>query len=359
MNKKSKWLLAVSLATVVTGSGIVMAATNNTDQQQGNPEGKGNRPHRAHHTGFGKMDNTALLDLLKIDAATLRSEFAAGKTLGQIAGEHGVAEQAVIELVKEQMTAHIDADVKAGRLTAEQGAQMKAGVAQKAEQMVQKGPGALGHRGPGMMNDKALLDLLKIDAATFRSDFAAGKTLSQIAGEHGVAEQAVIDLIKAQMTAHIDEGVKSGHLTAQQGEQMKAGVAQKVEQFVQKGPGAFGGPLGHRGQGMMNNTALLDLLKIDAATLRSEFGAGKTLSQIAGEHGVAEQAVINLVKEEMTTRIDQGVKAGRLTAEQGEKMKADAAQRAEQMVKNGPGVPGGPRGHHQGPGNLDNAAPEK
>ena len=264
MNKKSKWLLVVSLATMVTGSGMVMAATNNADQQQGNPEGRGKRPPMACHMGPGMMkDHTALLNLLNIDEATLRSECAAGKTLGQIAGEHGVAEQAVIELVKEQMTARIDADVKAGRLTAEQGKQMKAGASQRAEQM------------------------------------------------------------------------------------------------VKRGPGAPGGPMGHRGPGMIKDTALLNLLNIDEATLRSECAAGKTLSQIAAEHGVAEQAVINLVKEEMITHIEQGVKDGCLSAEQGEQMKADAAQKAEQMVKNGPGVPGGPRGHHRGPGKLAKAAPEK
>lgn len=344
MNKKAKWLLTLSLATMITSSGIVMAATT-ADQQQGLKAGH----PMGYHMKHAEKDHKALLELLKIDENTLRSEFKEGKTLGQIAAAHGVSEKKVIDLVKKQMTQRIEEGVKAGRITADQAKQMKADVAQKAEQMVKSGPGLRDGFGPGKMghhpkgneqDHKALLELLKIDENTLRSEFKAGKSLGQIATEHGVSEQAVIDLHKQHMTQRIEEGVKAGRLTAERAEQMKANMAQRAEEMVKSAPGSregFGpGKAGFHGKHMMDHTALLELLKIDEATFKNELKEGKTLGQIAAAHGVSEQAVIDHMKQQMTQRIEEGVASGRLTAEQAEKMKADMAEKAEEMVKSGP-----------------------
>lgn len=239
MNNKTKWLLVLSLATTITGSGIVMAATSadqKTDAKPGHP--------MCQQMKHGRQNHQAMLDLIKIDEATFRSEIKAGKTLAQMAAEHGVTEQAVIDLAKQHMTERIEEGVKAGRLTAEQAERMKDNMEQRAEQMVKSAPGPRGGFGPGkfgphfMGNEqkhKELLELLKIDENTLRSEFKAGKTLGQIAVEHGISEQAVIDLKIRHMTERIEEGLKSGRLTAEQAEQMKAGTAQRAEQMVKTG----------------------------------------------------------------------------------------------------------------------------
>lgn len=240
MNKKTKWLLVLSLATTIGGSGIVMAATTanqQRDMKACHSMGQHMRP--------GGQNHRAMLELLKIDEATFRSELKAGKSLGQIAVEHGASEQAVIDMVKQHMTERIEEGIKSGRLTAEQGAKRKDDVGQRAEQMVKSAPGPRGGFGLGKFGQhpmgngqdhKELLELLKIDENTLRSEFKAGKTLGQIAVEQGVSEQEVIDLKIQHMTNRIEEGVKAGRLTEEQGAQMKADVEQRAEQMVKYGP---------------------------------------------------------------------------------------------------------------------------
>lgn len=188
-----------------------------------------------------------------------------------------------------------------------------------------------------------LLELLKIDAETFRAEMKSGKTLLDIAKAHDVSEKTLTNFLAERMTQHIDAGVKAGRLTAEQAEKMKAEQPKRIDDMIHgKGP-VHNGP-GHRpGHGPFDNTKLLGLLKVDQDTLRSELRSGKTLLVVANEHGVSETELKECLISEMTERIDAGVKAGRIPAEKAEAMKAHMADRVNDMI-NGKGP------MHKGPG---------
>lgn len=186
----------------------------------------------------------------------------------------------------------------------------------------------------GFKEDQAkLLTLLKIDKATFRAEIKEGKTLAAIAQEQGVSEQALKNFLVEQMTKRLEEGVKTGRLSAEQAEKMKTNMDTRVTDMINgKGPMHRG----MHGHAPFENAKLLALLNIDAETLKNDLKAEKTLAAIAQEHGVSEQALKDFLTEQMVQRIDQGVKSGKLPAEKAEKMKANIDKRVDNMI-NGKG----------------------
>lgn len=91
-------------------------------------------------------------------------------------------------------------------------------------------------------NNKALLTLLKIDSDTLKQEFKAGKSLADIAAEKKVPEQQVIDLMVKDSTQRIDQSVKSGKLTQDKADQMKAKLKDQITKSVErKGGFGFGG----------------------------------------------------------------------------------------------------------------------
>jgi hypothetical protein len=103
-------------------------------------------------------------------------------------------------------------------------------------------------------NNKALLTLLKIDSDTLKQEFKAGKSLADIAAEKKVPEQQVIDLMVKESTQRIDQSVKSGKLTQEKADQMKAKLKDQITKSVErKGGFGFGGR--RAGQGQHQNGA--------------------------------------------------------------------------------------------------------
>ncbi|MDD4600051.1 hypothetical protein SDC9_20852 [bioreactor metagenome] len=180
-------------------------------------------------------------------------------------------------------------------------------------------------------NHQALLDLLKIDGATFKSELKAGKTMAAIAQEQGVSEKQLTAFMTEKMTQRIDEGVKAGRIDTDRADKMKANMDQRISDMI-NGKARMHRGEHKRGPGMFQDAQLLDLLKVDAKTLRNEMKAGKTLVAVANEKGVSEQDLKALMVERMTQRIDEGVKAGRIDTDRADKMKANMDQRISDMI---------------------------
>ncbi|WP_018133332.1 hypothetical protein [Effusibacillus pohliae] len=104
-----------------------------------------------------------------------------------------------------------------------------------------------------------------------------------------------------------------------------------------------------------NNQELLQLLKTDAATLQKELKSGKSVADIAAAAGVSEQLVIDLLVKQATAKIDEAVKAGKLTQERADQMKSKLPDRIKQIVEH-KGPFGGKEGHHKGGAPLKDAA---
>lgn len=184
--------------------------------------------------------------------------------------------------------------------------------------------------GHGQAQDRtALLTFLKIDKETFRSEMKAGKTLAAIAQQQGISEQELKNFMIQQMSQRIEQGVKDGKLTAEQAEKMKQNMDKRATDRIN-------GNVPMRGHRFVDNKELLSLLKVDAQTFRAEMKAGKSLAVVAKEHGVAEQTLKDFLLKQMQQHLDDAVKAGRVSADKAETMKAGMEQRVDNMM-NGKG----------------------
>lgn len=81
-------------------------------------------------------------------------------------------------------------------------------------------------------------------------------------------------------------------------------------------------------------SALAELVGTDTDGLKAALGEGNTLAEIAQENGIEAQTVIDAMVEKANTRIDTAVEAGKLTAEEAETRKSEAATRIEDLVNN-------------------------
>ena len=80
--------------------------------------------------------------------------------------------------------------------------------------------------------------------------------------------------------------------------------------------------------------------------LKEDLRDGKTIKEIAEANNVDVNTVINKIVDAANKRIDEAVSNGKLTKEQGDKIKSEVKEHVTEFVNNGlPKFPGfGPRG---------------
>jgi polyhydroxyalkanoate synthesis regulator phasin len=134
----------------------------------------------------------------------------------------------------EESKAIIDEAVEAGRLTEEQGAELKERIDSDDHPLL-LGPGK--HSGPDFghhvhfMGLEAAASYLGMTEAELR-DALQDSTLAEIAREQGKAVTGLVKAIVADKTRRIDEAVADGRLTEEQGSDLKARLTEHVEALV-------------------------------------------------------------------------------------------------------------------------------
>ena len=245
MNKKS--LLALTLGVSLAVGSLVVGTYNmvEANHRPAGMEQEEGRPGRQERPMFNKEHEQELLTLLQIDEQTFRQEKTSGKSLAEIGTAHNVARQDIIDLMVKHMNEHVDKGIAEGRLTAEQGNDMKSHAAERAQGMVdgkhmgfdkKHGDKREGHKPPmhNKENQQELLNLLQIDEPTLKQERDSGKSLGQIATAHNVAQQDVIDLMVKHMSQRIDKDVAEGRLTAEQAAEMKSHAAERAQEMVDR-----------------------------------------------------------------------------------------------------------------------------
>jgi hypothetical protein len=176
----------------------------------------------------------------------------------KLAGKLGLAPDRVIGAAKEVQKEQIDAEVAAGRLTAEQAARLKERV-DAGDIMIGRGPGGpggpKGHGRGGVGADMtALATWLGITPEQLHTELheGTGKSLAQVAQAHNKTRDALITFLTDQTKARLDQAVAAGRLTQQQADQMLEQFRQNVGQMVDRvhapgQPGQPGQPRGPRG----------------------------------------------------------------------------------------------------------------
>jgi uncharacterized protein YidB (DUF937 family) len=224
--RASRVVAATAVAAALAGGGVLgqsFAVTAVAGAQTGNDQRPG---------GHGpKLDAAA--KALNLSADDLRSKLKDGNTtIAQVAQAQGVDLQTVIDAMVADATAHIDQAVQNGKLTADQANQRKSNLQDRITKLVKEAK-PKGEHGPKL---DAAAKALNLSADDLRSKLKDGKTLAQVAKDQGVDVQKVIDAMVTDATAHIDQEVKDGKLTADQANQRKSGLKDRITKLVNDGP---------------------------------------------------------------------------------------------------------------------------
>ena len=109
-------------------------------------------------------------------------------------------------------------------------------------------------RGPGKSLAK-VASVLKLTEAELKSQLDAGKSLADVAKAQNVNVSAVIEVIVADVKAHIADEVASGEITQAQADAKLADVTTKVTDMVNSvRPADMGGKGGRGGHGHGSHT---------------------------------------------------------------------------------------------------------
>lgn len=281
-----------------------------------------------------------VLDLLGMDEAAVATELKAGKSLLEIAEAKGITKDALLKAQVDSMTAEISK--KAEAIISSKGGEVFEG----PNVRIDKG---LFHV---QMDNKELLELLGIDAATLKKELGSGKSLLEIAEAKGITKEALLNAQVSAMTKPLDEAVKAGKLSQEEADKMKADMTKRAEEIIaNKGNLNAVKAIGGKADVMfrIDNQAILDLLGMDKETFMKELKSGKTLLQIAESKGVTKEQIIEVETKQFTAQLDEAVKAGKITQEQADKMKADfTANAATRIEGHGFGISVGPNVRFEG-----------
>lgn len=84
-----------------------------------------------------------------------------------------------------------------------------------------------------------------------------------------------------------------------------------------------------------NRREIAELLGVDVETLQEAVSEAGNLADVAEANGVETAAVVDLIVEQKTDRIDAAVENGRITAEEAAEKSAELAERVQTRVEEG------------------------
>jgi polyhydroxyalkanoate synthesis regulator phasin len=163
--------------------------------------------------------------------------------------------------------------------------------------------------------------------------------IDDAAAQLGIPSAKLSAALKKALSDRIDAAVAAGRLTKEEGDTLKARI--QSDEFP-----LFGGF--HRGFGHFGGLdPAADYLGLTEAQLRDELAAGKTLAQVARDHGKSVDGLVDALVAHAKERLDDAVSHGRITKERENEILSDVRERIRNLV-NSKGL-----GHHPpfaGPG---------
>jgi hypothetical protein len=277
--------------------------------------------------------------------------------LNDAAQQLGVTPDKLQQALLQAYDNRVDAWVAAGQITKEQGQALKDRAAQGGVPLnvSPRGPG-FGDRGfgfgfgpwaGGAIGDvaKAVADYLGISQDTLMSDLQSGKTLEQIAEANGKTKDGVKQAIHDAAKTSLDQAVKDGKLTQTVENDVLSKLDANLDTLVTtSGPLKFGfqGRERHGGFGFrfgFHGAAGVDVLStaatyigISESDLQTALQSGKSLAQVAQDHGKTKDGLKQAIHDATKTSLDQAVKDGKLTQQVADQILAKTDSGLEMIV---------------------------
>ena len=164
----------------------------------------------------------------------------------------------------------------------------------------------------------------KPQAASLRQDW-----LNRVARLLGVTTDRLTDAFKQASRETVQQAVQEGRLTQDQ--------ANRIIQRIDQGQ-FFVGPFFSKGRPAVHFDlcrhldALAGFLGMNTADLMNELRSGKSLAQIAQEHGKSRDELKTFLTQQFDQAIDRLVQQGRLTQEQANNAKSRFQSNLDRLV---------------------------
>ena len=183
--------------------------------------------------------------------------------------------------------------------------------------------------GPGPRTGRALkvglarqtAQLTGLTPREVRDLLADGQSLSAIAAGHGSSEQAVIDAVLARLGERLDQAVANGRITPEEkASRLDAARAQAPALMNETGLDlprrTRGQPHGRPGGAALRGRHLLVQATAEATGLsveevRAEVRAGKSLEQVATEHGKTADDIIAVLRADGEEQLNRQLERAR------------------------------------------------
>ncbi|MBP3967358.1 hypothetical protein [Paenibacillus lignilyticus] len=295
----------------------------------------------------GNWNLASALELIGIDKATFADQVHAGKSFVDIAKGHGVTRQQLIDALLSGVIAKLDGAKTNGDITQEQADQKKQAVLKEVEDFVdhtqslfkkkESYSGVQGKDDKRNPDEGIRIDFqqiaaskLGLDKVAFQKALEAGKSLADIAKEKGKALQPLIDELAKEISDEI-VAKNPNDLTTDEKENVKKKSTMEAERV-------FTTPLNKeqeaKGQGIgeFDMQAAFELLGIDKATFSEQVQAGKSFADIAKDHDVSREKLIDTLMSKFTAKIDALKAKGEITQEQADQKKQAVLKEVEEFV---------------------------
>jgi hypothetical protein len=162
--------------------------------------------------------------------------------------------------------------------------------------------------------------------------------IADAAKQLGIEPAKLSGALKKALENRVDAAVKDGRLSKEQGDELKARIeAGDVPLFPlgARGPDrpfGHGGPFHHGEHHFPGLDTAATYLGLTEDQLRTELENGKTLAQIAKEHGKTADGLVNTLLDAAKKKLDAAVAAGRLTRDDADSALAGLKDRITNLV---------------------------
>ena len=163
--------------------------------------------------------------------------------------------------------------------------------------------------------------------------------VADAAKQLGIEPGKLSDALENALADRVDAAVAAGQLTKEQGDALKKRIASgEYPLFLPTAPRQefrFGFGLAPKpGHALFEGKldAAADYLGLTEAQLLNELRDGKTLAQVAKAHGKTADGLIQAMVDSAKKKLDEAVKAGKLTRSQADAVAADLEARITDLV---------------------------
>jgi hypothetical protein len=171
-----------------------------------------------------------------IAATQLNPEQESQAVVNDAAEQLGVEPSELSEALKDALANRVDEAVEAGRLTEEQGEELKERI--ESGDMPLLGPGGpgFGHQVHHVGDLDAAASYLGMTEANLMAALEDGKTLAQLAEDRGKSVDGLVNALVEDAEAELEAAVEAGRLTDAQRDSIVSGLKERITRLVDERP---------------------------------------------------------------------------------------------------------------------------